>query len=350
MIHLFQKNIRLLRARPRQPGRRMGRFMSVSLAGILLSPLLLTGCATTSSALWESSGRPQISIAGAEVQDVRSIAMGSARSKGWRIAEATDDRLILERPMDTDSPQAVAAGISGPAPTIRVTTYFAQHSDDVNVGLDARLVGIANAKGQTTTTDYTETYRTALERSLESLRNTYASHRHRVMTSTPPISETTEIAEMDDGESTPPSETTAAAATPGTPTGPGSSVAVTLPSGEHAWRNESGEIPNWDDSARPDGSAPTPGATSDITGATPLTEAPAQVDPKDNMLVLNTNTATGTWAYYAEQYARLRGCEIGDSGAVLQEKNADYEVHRIACANGQSFLLRCDDGVCRGLE
>ena len=332
----------------------MYQRMLDTVAVIVLLAILLAGCATTSSTMWENSTRPQVNIAGAEVQDVKSIAMGSARSKGWSIVETSDDRLVLERPMDVESPQAVAAGITGPAPTVRVTTYFAQHSDGVSVGLDAQLIAVQGPKGDTHTSDYTDTYRDALERSLESLRSTYASNRHRVMTGTPPLSEQTEIAEStetaDDGAASPPSSGAAAADTP-PPAGPASSVAVTLPSGEQTWRSESGEKPTWGASLQ-GASAPQPGAATgtDVTAATPIADEPARIDPKDNMLVLNTNTATGTWAYYAEQYARLRGCELGSRGAELQQKNAEYEIHQVSCANGQSFQLRCSNGVCRGLE
>lgn len=329
----------------------MHQHMFVSVTVIVLSATLLAGCATTSSTMWEHSTRPQISIAGAEVQDVRSIAMGSARSKGWSIVESSDYRLVLQRPMDADSPQTVAAGITGPAPTVRVTTYFAQHADGVNVGLDAQLIAVQGPKGDTQTSDYTNTYRGALERSLESLRNTYVLNRHRVMTRTPPLSERTEIAEnADDGAASPPSSAAATGYTPPRAE-PASSVAVTLPSGEQTWRTESSEKPTWGASLQ-GASAPQPGAATgtDVTAATPIANEPARVDPKDNMLVLNTNTATGTWAYYAEQYARLRGCELGSRGAELQQKNAEYEIHQVSCVNGQSFQLRCSNGVCRGLQ
>ena len=317
---------------------------------MVLSAILTAGCATTSSTMWEHSGRPQISIAGAEVRDVRSIAMGSARSKGWRIVETSDDRLVLERTMDADSPQAVAAGVTGPAPTVRVTTYFSQDSDGVNVALDAKLIAVQGPKGDNQTSDYTDTYRDALERSLESLRSTYASNRHRVMTAPPPLSEHTEIAETTDDEAAPPAISSPATTvdTP-PPAEPASTVAVTLPSGEQTWRSESGEKPSWGTPLQ-GGSTLQPGTNTDVTAATPIADEPVRVDPKDNMLVLNTNTATGTWAYYAEQYARLRGCELGNRGAELLQKNAEYEIHQVSCVNGQSFQMRCSDGVCQGLQ
>jgi hypothetical protein len=68
------------------------------------------------------------------------------------------------------------------------------------------------------------------------------------------------------------------------------------------------------------------------------------------MLTLNQSGGTGTWAYYAEQYARLRGCDVADGGAVLIESRSDSEIHKVPCAGSDSFLVKCQSGVCRGLE
>ena len=68
------------------------------------------------------------------------------------------------------------------------------------------------------------------------------------------------------------------------------------------------------------------------------------------MLTLSPPGRTGVWAYYAEQYARLRGCEIDETGAQLIENRADGEVHKVSCVGSASYLLRCQNGVCRGLE
>lgn len=73
------------------------------------------------------------------------------------------------------------------------------------------------------------------------------------------------------------------------------------------------------------------------------------VDRASNMLVLNQPTTSGGWAYYAEHYARVRGCALTDEGAVLVEKKPEYEVHRVNCEGGQSFLVRCNAGTCRGM-
>jgi hypothetical protein len=68
------------------------------------------------------------------------------------------------------------------------------------------------------------------------------------------------------------------------------------------------------------------------------------------MLTLNQGGGTGTWAYYAEQYARLRGCDVTDQGAILIESRADSEILKVPCYSADSFLVKCQNGVCRGLE
>lgn len=68
------------------------------------------------------------------------------------------------------------------------------------------------------------------------------------------------------------------------------------------------------------------------------------------MLTLNQAGSAGTWAYYAEQYARLRGCDVTDQGAILVESRSDSEIHKVPCYSADSFLVKCQNGVCRGLE
>ena len=55
---------------------------------------------------------PSTVIAGARVDDVRSVALGLARSKGWTIVTASDQKLVLRRPVDPDAPQAVELGLA----------------------------------------------------------------------------------------------------------------------------------------------------------------------------------------------------------------------------------------------
>ena len=108
--------------------------------------------------------------------------------------------------------------------------------------------------------------------------------------------------------------------------------------------------------------APVVDGSSAITGGGPAATraigepsrlpqpAPEPVAPKDNMLTLSNAGGTGTWAYYAEQYARLRGCNVTDAGSQLIESRTDGEIHKVSCVGSDSQLVKCQNGVCRGLE
>jgi hypothetical protein len=68
------------------------------------------------------------------------------------------------------------------------------------------------------------------------------------------------------------------------------------------------------------------------------------------MLALNRQTEPGVWAYYAEHYAKIRGCELSENGVVLEEKLPEFELHRVHCENQKTFLVKCNAGTCRGME
>ena len=68
------------------------------------------------------------------------------------------------------------------------------------------------------------------------------------------------------------------------------------------------------------------------------------------MLTLQQPQGTGVWAYYAEHYARIRGCSLAGEGAVLVEETKAYEVHRVYCEGGTTFLVKCNAGTCRGMR
>jgi hypothetical protein len=79
--------------------------------------------------------------------------------------------------------------------------------------------------------------------------------------------------------------------------------------------------------------------------------APAPIGPMEtgagnDMLVLSQASSKGLWAYYAEDYARLRGCALGDRGAVLLNQTDGFEVHEVECVRGTNVLVKCRGGVC----
>ena len=68
------------------------------------------------------------------------------------------------------------------------------------------------------------------------------------------------------------------------------------------------------------------------------------------MMVLNASGRKGLWAYYAEDYARLRGCAIGDRGATLLQETSAFELHEVACVGADNMLVKCQGGVCEGVR
>lgn len=369
----------------------------------LVSPLgYLGGCASTPAAPAEATfdigNKPQMLMPGAVRSEVKGLAMGAARSKGWTIVKSTEDRLVVQRPVDPASATAAALGTNASVipPVIEVTSAFVQRSDGVLVGLGAELVSQPPGEKAPKRVDYTETYRAALTRSLESLRSNWAANRQRVARSSPtdavraeaeaeraaagtastnPLvqvwAETLEEEKASKGTSRggPVVATPTRSAT--TPASPAPEPRISAPTTE---TTTAGPTPVGVPSA-PVISSPPPPAPARPGGAAPVVDGsialrgganrgePAEVSasplpgvqtdsvpPDQNMLTLSNASGTGTWAYYAEQYARLRGCEVTDQGAVLIESRADSEILKVPCQSADSFLVKCQSGVCRGLE
>ena len=143
----------------------------------------------------ESITGPSTVIAGARVDEVRSVALGLARSKGWTVVSASDQKVVLRRPVSPDAPQAVELGLAdnGTPPSVEVTSVFRQVPGGVNVTVNAELRARVQGQGKDAgepaeqRIDYTESYRDNLLRSLESLRSTWAAHHQRVARALPPI-------------------------------------------------------------------------------------------------------------------------------------------------------------------
>jgi hypothetical protein len=348
---------------------------------------VLGGCAGTpraTSSAWDIGDRPQILLPGATRSEVKGLAMGSARSKGWSIVSSSDDRLIVRRPLDPASPTALAVGASAStiAPTIEVTSAFVERSDGVVVALGAELVTQPPGEKAPMRVDYTETYREALNQSLESLRSNWTSNRQRIANAVPPESSRSEEAvgdadaanplaqawgqtleeelraKAEEAGSAPQPQSPApqprapeprVAASPPSAPQPSSQPPPVAPTAPAAPSTSAGGAPVVDGSnavaARPM-PAPRQAPTATLLPSVPVETVP----PEENMLSLTEATGSGTWAYYAEQYARLRGCTLTEQGSILVETRSDSEIHRVPCVGADSYLLKCQNGVCRGLE
>ena len=284
----------------------------------------------------DSGNRPQLLIPGAIRSDVKGLAMGSARARGWTIVKSTDDLLVMQRPLDPSSPSTLTLGTiksAGP-PVIEVTSVFVEQSGGVNVALGAALITQPPDEKSPTRVDYTEHYRNALAQSLESLRSSWTANRQRVANAMPTQS----------SHSEPPPA--AAAGTDAENNRPLVQESEQTVADEASVTGETTADPN-----------PTPAPTrtpaeprlAPSPAATP-TPTPEPVAPEDNMLTLNQSSETGVWAYDAEQYARLHGCNVTDAGAQLIDSRVDGEIHKVSCVGADSYLLKCQNGVCRSLN
>ena len=120
------------------------------LRGLLGVAVFVSGCSTTVlikpdlEDLMPDFGnlvgdKPQTFLAGAEVQQAKSLAMGSAVTKGWKIIDASDNRFLIGRPLNI----ATAGRIAGEpvtAPWVEVRTDFNARRAGVDVVAGAALI------------------------------------------------------------------------------------------------------------------------------------------------------------------------------------------------------------------
>jgi hypothetical protein len=347
--------------------------------------VLFSGCATqprTDGAAVDDESEtisgPSTLIAGARVEDVRSVAMGSARSKGWTVVSASNQKLVLRRPVSPDAPQAieVGSGADGVPPSVEVTTMFRQAPGGVNVTVNAQLVTRAQVQGEDAKgpveqrTDYTESYRDNLLYSLEALRSTWAAHHQRVARALPPIGAagqaaaataaelkgdqpgTTEAQDEAPLQSPLPPEATPTAWGAPLEDEPEPTVPAEPPTAARvapvAAAVQTTTAPGSQTAAAPAGTFPTPVRTQGAQ-AQPYAGA-ATVSSADNMLVLDRGPPARSEVGNAEQYAALRGCDVRSGRTALVKRDGSSEFLRVYCTGDPAFLVKCTDGVCKGLE
>ena len=329
----------------------------------------LAGCAGNQaiSETSDSGNRQQLVIVGAKLTDVKGLAMGSARSKGWSIVKSTDDLLVMQRPLD---PAALATGTLGAAnstvaPVVEVNATFREQSDGTNVALAATLITQPPGAGSPQRTDYTDQYRDALTQSLQSLRANWTANRQRIANAIPPLATAPEGVPLNTGTGTsnapPPAQAWGQPAEQPAPKFDPPAPQSTTPTPEPL-AFPPAPVPeeplSQSSSAAPRANPGLPpvvdGSSRSLAGASPTpidgsTQPPVPAEPQNTMLTLNQGSETGTWAYYAEQYARLRGCDIANGGSQLIQSRADGEIHKVSCVGSDSYLLKCQNGVCQDL-
>lgn len=167
-----------------------------AVCGLALLGSELSGCASTAkntradevaAEAMNLEAFPQIVLSNAPRPEVKSVAMGAARSKGWIISRSTEDRLIVQRPLDADALANLAAGAAfKPGALLEITSYFVEQSGDTKVATKAELVAPAVGDKPALRTDYTENFQDSLTESLSSLRESWSENRNRLARATPP--------------------------------------------------------------------------------------------------------------------------------------------------------------------
>ncbi|KXX66202.1 hypothetical protein [Marichromatium gracile] len=326
----------------------MNRRLAAHLPLFMLVVWLLGGCASGPDTRPQSlipanlSSLPQIQLAASERDQVRSLAMGAARSKGWRITQSAPERLLLERPVTPDSTLARVLDLTPeqlPAETrLEVASYFIDEGSAVRVASAATLIRPHADQPEPERRDVTSRLQPLLTQSLAALERAWQTHHQRLAEAAPPLPQP---APSTDGDTPPAATLTAIPAAPiegseTTQRQPLTAAAQAAPPAD-ASRG-----------ARPQqGPAPVIDATPMLLEAPPLAPEPPQAQTQ--MLSLTPQQRDVTWAAYAEQYARLRGCVLTDEGAVLIDSRSDGEIHKVPCEGTDSILVQCHDGLCRGL-
>lgn len=381
------------------------RLLSV-LVG-LMAVGLFSGCATAPRTVGveqevepDSVQGPSVLIAGARIAEVRSLAMGAARSKGWTIVSASDRKLVLRRPVNTDAPQAVALGLgdAGAPAEVEVRTYFQEQSGGVNVVANAQLVTHVQGKGPAEQrTDYTETYRDSLTRSLGSLRTAWAAHHERVARGLPPVSQqgaaaAETAAELNEQQGRVPAGAPLQSPLPQTGAtawgAPESEPEAVAPQGRAYPVAEPAPTPARVPVAAPVATAvparapttvapkaktatavpaPTPArVVPTSTAAKPATTATkaapvvkvadkSAAKPAPAPSASSNNIATlppqgGSQIAKAENFAKSRGCNVRPGRTIVHKRDADADFLRVYCVGDPPFLVKCGGGSCKLIE
>jgi hypothetical protein len=333
----------------------------------LVAVVLVSGCATqprstdvASDEQAETISGPSTLIAGAKVDEVRGVAMGAARAKGWTIVSASEHKVVLSRSVNPDAPQAVELGPSadGLPPTIEVTSLFREGQGGVSVTVNAQLVTRVQGQGKggkglvEQRSDYTESYRDSLTHSLDSLRSAWAALHQRVAAALPPVNAAGQAAAETAAELN--SDQAGAASTGGgaplqSPITPEPAPAAwgSAPEEEAETAAEVQEAPE----PRP---APvvlaTPAAARTVAPHAPTAAAAKPATGNGNMMALNQGSQTRNGMSSAERFAAKHGCNVRLGHTVLVRRDGPAEVLRVYCTGDPAFVIKCTDGACKILE
>lgn len=384
---------------------------SIRIPFLLLLALTVVGCASLGGgsvpgeatvSIGNISNLPQVALPGASMQDARSVAMAAARTRGWDIVSADANQLLLERPLPPELPQAQALGSALAPPRMQVETNIAERGDGSIVALRAFVLTNPGTPEETRL-DYTSEYENQLLISLSSLSSAWIAARDKLRAEVPVLAEreggvdteadagadlgdvaqtvSADGAAVADASSTAEqaqAATRTVAAAPATRSAPPVSSAPPATTRSAAAQSASTEpVTTQPRSAQPRSAQPATSAgaasgsalvaptieaprspTTAAEAAAPAPRTPAPVAPTvaadsgavNEMLALNQGSRKGLWAYYAEDFARLRGCALGDRGAMLLQETNGFEIHEVQCVGSSNQLVKCRGGVCEPMR
>jgi len=380
---------------------------SIRIPFLLLLALTVVGCASVGGgsvpgeakvSIGNISNLPQVALPGASMQDARSVAMAAARTRGWDIVAADANQLLLERPLPPELPQAQALGSALAPPRMQVETNIAERGDGSIVALRAFVLTNPGTPEEKRL-DYTSEYENQLLISLSSLSSAWIAARDKLRAEVPVLAEREGGGDTEadtgadlgdvaqtvsaDGAAAADASTTAQEAPAATPrvaaaptatrsAAPSSSAPPPAIRSTTTQSVTTGPVTTQPRSAQPATSAgaasgsalvaPTIEAprspTTAAEAAAPAPRTPAPVAPTvaadsgapNAMLALNQGSRKGLWAYYAEDFARLRGCALGDRGAMLLQETNGFEIHEVQCVGSSNLLVKCRGGVCEPMR
>jgi hypothetical protein len=176
----------------------MHRWLSIWAAATSIL-LFVAGCASTGGdagagrvSIGSIAGLPQVQLPGATMAEARSVAMAAALTKGWDITAADANRLLLERPLAPNAPQAAALNSPLAPPRMQVETDIVERSDGAIVALRAFVLtnpGTNDARRL----DYTKDYESQLLISLSSLSSAWLAARDKVKSEVPALAAAPDI-------------------------------------------------------------------------------------------------------------------------------------------------------------
>lgn len=392
----------------------MNRRCCYPLPMLIAVVMLVSGCGTTkpSDSGKHTGNQPWILLTGAEVEQAKSLAMGAAVTKGWKITDTSGNKLLIRRPLSTTQAKAIAGEPVSKA-AVEVRTDFDKRRAGVAVMVTAAMVAdkiTDKGKKSPLRIDVTDSYGKGLSHSLSALRRSWWKNRQRIATAMRPLptrdvvskDEDTEDAsgasangKVDVAASSPPERTAAVpstrsrpapvedrtrsrprsirsrtpdravtAAAPSTPDRPMTAVAPSTSGGVAPIEDRILSMPR---SITPntlgrDMTTPAPvrtlnprGRAAPIENRTlstprPITPGTVSAAGPTDVPALDPVRRAGAWAYHAERYARTHGCKHSDGRTTLEYKHPEFEVHRIRCTNGRNLLLRCSAGSCIKLK